>query len=111
MDPTLLDGVSPTLSIDPGDSERDDVDSESSDVGPAKDRPSVAALRAGLRFLDEVDSCQMFAQRAAVMKNIPKFLWGSFRVALRIALEEISIGSTQNDWVRQVRRWKREIGF
>ena len=69
-------------------------------------RPSVAAMRAGLRFLDDVDLCETFAQRAAVMKNIPKFLRGSFRVALRLALEEISMGFAQNDWLRQVRGWK-----
>ena len=40
------------------------------------------------------------------MKNIPKFLWGSFRVALRLALEEISMGFGQNDWLRQVRGWR-----
>ena len=107
LDPTLLDGGSPTLSIDPGDSDRDDVDSESSAVGLAEEldhdlpvpehRPSVAALRAGLRFLDEVDLCEVFVQRAVVMKNIPKLLWGSFRVTLRIALEDISISSTQNE--------------
>ena len=116
LDPTVLDGGSPTLSIDQDDSERDDADSEFSEAGPAEEldhdlpvpehRPSVAAMRAGLRFLDDVDLCETFAQRAAVMKNIPKFLWGSFRVALRLPLEEISIGSTQNDWVRQVRGWK-----
>ena len=104
MDPAVLDGGSPTLSIDQDGSERDDVDSEFSEEGPAEEldhdlpvpehRPSVAAMRAGLRFLDDVDLCETFAQRAAVMKNIPKFLWGSFRVALRLALEEISIGST-----------------
>ena len=104
------------MSIDPGDSERDDVDSESSDVGPAEElehvlpvpehRPSVAAMRAGFRCLDEVDLCEVFAQRVAVMKNIPKFLWGSFGVALKIALGEISIGSNHIGWVRQVRGWK-----
>ena len=88
------------MSIDQDDSERDDADSEFSEAGPAEEldhdvpvlehRPSVAAMRAGLRFLDD----ETLAQRAAVMKNIPKFLWGSFRVALRVALEEISIGST-----------------
>ena len=117
LDPTVLDGGSPTLSMSPDDSERDDVESEFSEAAPPEEldpticqspehRPSVAAMRAGLRFLDDVDLCETFAQRAAVMKNIPKFLWGSFRVALRLALEEISMRFAQNDWLRQVRRWK-----
>ena len=96
--------------------ERDDVESEFSEVALPEEldhdfpvpehRPSVAAMRAGLRFLDDVHLCETFAQRAAVMKNIPKFLWGSFRVALRLALEEISMGFAQNDWLRQVRGWR-----
>ena len=116
LDPTVLDGGSPTLSIEQDDSERDDGDSEFSEAGPAEEldhdlpvpeyRPSAAAMRAGLRFPDEKELCETFAQRAAVVKNSPKFLWGSSRVAMRLALEEISVRSTQNDWTRQIRGWK-----
>ena len=70
LDPTVLDRGSQTLSMGPDDSERDDVESEFSEAGPAEEldhdlpvpghRPSVAAMRAGLRFFDDVDLCETF---------------------------------------------------
>ena len=35
------------------------------------------------------------------MKTVPKFLWRPFRVALKVALEEISEGADSRDIVRQ----------
>ena len=68
-------------------------------------RPSAAAMRAELPLSDGEDMSRVFAQRAAVMKAVPKFLWGSFRIALKLALEEVAAGSTTNDR-RQERGWK-----
>ena len=48
----------------------------------------------------------IFERRAAVMKTVPKFLWGSFRVALKLALEEISVGVDGHNVIRQERGWK-----
>ena len=48
----------------------------------------------------------MFSHRAAVMKAVPKFLWGSFRIALKLALEEVAARSAANDRLRQERGWK-----
>ena len=69
-------------------------------------RPSVAAMRAGLPLLDGEDLSQMFSHRAAVMKAVPKFLWGSFRIALKLAFVEVAAGSAANDRLRQERGWK-----
>ena len=46
------------------------------------------AVRAALMWLDEVDLVEVFKPRASVMKSVPKFLSGAFRIALRPALEE-----------------------
>ena len=41
-----------------------------------------------------------------MMKAVPRFLWGSFRIALKLALEEVAAGSLANDRLRQERGWK-----
>ena len=46
------------------------------------------------------------ALRASVMKSVPKFLVGAFRIALRTALEEAVLGVDAGDEVRQIRGWK-----
>ena len=101
-----------TASEDPNDSEREDAGSEaaSDDLSPAElepdpplMRPSAAAMRAGLPQLDMVDLSQVSARRAAVMKGVPRLLWGSFRIALKLALEVIAAGSVANDRLRQER--------
>ena len=106
--------VHSTQSQAPDDSEREDNCSEAgSEVLPPAElepdpplmRPSAAAMRAGLPLLDGEDLSQMFSHRAAVMKAVPKFLWGSFRIALKLDLEEVA-GSAANDRLRQERGWK-----
>ena len=54
-------------------------------------------MRAGLSFLDMEDLSRTLAVRASEMKTIPRFLWGSFRIALKLALEEVAAGSLAND--------------
>ena len=44
--------------------------------------------------------------RGAVMRVVPRFLWGSFRVAMKLALEEILSGAERSDGMQQERGWK-----
>ena len=53
-----------------------------------------------------VDLSRVFARREAVMKGVPRILWGSFHIALKLALEELAAGSVANDRLRQERGWK-----
>ena len=53
--------------------------------------------------MDEVDPRGLFAQHAAVMKSVPRFLRGPFRNALKLALHE---ATRSNDEVDQERGWK-----
>ena len=46
------------------------------------------ALQQRIR-LDDIDLSELFTCRASVMQSVPRFLWGSFRVALKVALDEI----------------------
>ena len=64
-------------------------------------RPGV--LRRAFASLDEVDVCVLFQQRVSVMRSVPKFLAGSFKNTLSIALEEIT---RSDDEVNQERGWK-----
>ena len=99
-----------TTSEGPNDSEREDECSEAAsddlpfaelEPDPPSLRPSAVAMRAGLPQLDMVD-----LRRGGVMTGVPRFLWGSFRIALKLALEEIAAGSVVNDRLRQERGWK-----
>ena len=61
-------------------------------------------IQQALRGLDEVNLQDEFSLRGCVMKNIPRFLRGLFRCALRLALREITV--SQGDQVRSARGWK-----
>ena len=67
--------------------------------------PRGPALREALESLDLVDT-RMFALRGAVMKTVPKFLFGPFRNALKFAMEEATTGVPDRESVRQARGWK-----
>ena len=69
-------------------------------------RPSVAAQRSGFARSDRWDISEVFSCRASVMRTVPQFLWGSFRVALKVALEEIRVRHSTWNTQRQERRWK-----
>ena len=110
--PSVLEALEQDLSFDtdsvearsrasvvPSDSERaDDCSEEDSEemlpaeveLDPPLMRPSAAAMRAGLPLLDMEDLSRTFAVRASVMKTVPRFLWGSFRIALELAFEEVA---------------------
>ena len=65
-----------------------------------------AMIRAAFRELDGVDVPAMFARRGVVMQNVPRFLRGAFRNAVRVALDDIKAGWFGNDEMRQERGWK-----
>ena len=69
-------------------------------------RPSVAAQRSGFAQLDRWNVQEVFTRRASVMRTVPRFLWGSFRVALKVALEEVLTGQSRRDVAQQERGWK-----
>ena len=47
-------------------------------------RPSVRVQRAGFELLDQWNLSELFSHRASVMRTIPRFLWGSFRIAMKV---------------------------
>ena len=63
-------------------------------------------IRDSFRELEHVDVPTMFAKRGVVMQNVPKCLRGAFRNAMRVALDEIKAGWSENDEMRQEGGWK-----
>ena len=69
--------------------------------------PGVRSCQLGFRSLDDVvQLCDAFEQRGCLRQNVPRFLRGPFRRALRVALEEILKGARTNDTVTEERGWK-----
>ena len=100
-------GVHP-LEIDEGRSDVGSAVSEDVETGDnLEPDPEVRevivtpAVRAALVWLDEVDLVEVFKVRASVMKSVPKFLAGAFRIALRTALEEAVLGGDAGDEVSE----------
>ena len=58
---------------------------------------SRSRIRAAFRELDGVDAPAMLARRGVVMQNVPRFLRGTCRNAVRVALNEIK---SRMDWER-----------
>ena len=54
-------------------------------------------MRAAFLSLDVVRLTEEFEERASVMKSVPRFLKGPYRIAMRVALEEISEGGCRED--------------
>ena len=73
---------------------------------PVREVAITPAVRAALAWLDQVDLVEVFKPRASVMKSVPKFLCGAFRITLRTALQEAVLGGDIGDEVRQTRGWK-----
>ena len=65
-------------------------------------RGDSVAIRKAFLSLDAVDLHTIFAKRAAVMKAIPRFSRGSFRNAMRVAMDE----ALQTNEVRRTLGWK-----
>ena len=68
--------------------------------------PRGAVMREALEGLDGVDIRRIFSLRGAMMKSVPKFLFGPFRNALKFALEEAIAGPPGREVARQERGWK-----
>ena len=99
-------------------------DSDTESVGGASDvevsevvEPTVAEspvvlearVRAPVRAfasLDAVNLVDLFDHRARVMRSVPHVLKGVFRMALRVAFQEIFDGTEANNEARVVRGWK-----
>ena len=64
-------------------------------------RDTSPQIRGTFRWMDTVDE-ELFRTRAAVLRSVPHFLRGPFRIALRTALAEV----IATEHVRQVRGWK-----
>ena len=64
--------------------------------------PGVATLRGAFASLDDVNLVEEFDERACVMKSVPRFMNGHYRIAMRVALEEMNT----TDEVRVERGWK-----
>ena len=64
--------------------------------------PGAGVRSAAFTSLDEVVLVEEFDERACVMKSVPRFLRGPYRIAMRVALEEINT----EDLLRQERGWK-----
>ena len=102
----------------PSSVESADESSEGSSVGDEVDvevpvvaglppvRPSIAAQRSGFAQLDHWSIHELFACRASVMRTVPRFLWGSFRVAEKVALDEVAVGQHNRNMQRQEQGWK-----
>ena len=69
-------------------------------------RPSVRVQRAGFEFLDQWNLSELLSHRASVVRTITRFLWGSFRIAMKVALEEITTGLQARNDHQQERGWK-----
>ena len=67
---------------------------------------TATAMQTGFTWLDTVDLEDVFVQRSSVMQNVPVFLKGPFRNALRVAMSEILEGSAVGDEWREERGWK-----
>ena len=72
---------------------------------PAQQMPRRVFLEA-LRLVDEVDLALIFRRRALVMKSVPRFMQGVFRVVGRAALEEVTAVRLVRDERRHTRAWK-----
>ena len=65
------------------------------------------AVREPIRGLDALDISAIFSRRASVMRSPPpKFLSGTFRSAMRVALHEIVTRAERHDESVQCRGWK-----
>ena len=63
-------------------------------------------LRAALIGLDEWNLEEVLWPRGAVIRVVPRLLWVFFRVAMKLALEEILSAAKRSDVMQQERGWK-----
>ena len=81
------------------------MEESATDVPPIEvATPRRQVVRGALELLDEVDLRILFSQRASLMKNIPRFLVGPYRNAIRVALA--AVGGSAGNQVMLERGWK-----
>ena len=64
------------------------------------------AARAAFRSIQSVNLVEALHDRPRVMKSVPKFLRGPYRMAMRCALEEILAGARGRNVEREENGWK-----
>ena len=91
-----------------GHSEAGSFDADESEVEPEAPfrLPGVAVLRAAFLLLDGVSLVEEMQDRACIMKSVPRFMRGNYRIAMRTALEEICAGERTREEARAERGWK-----
>ena len=89
-------------SEDVGFSEAGSFDVEENEVEPEAPfrLPGVAVLRAAFLLLDGVSLVEEMQDRACIMKSVPRFMRGNYRIAMRTALEEICAGERTREEAR-----------
>ena len=68
--------------------------------------PNREALGLGLRRLDEIDLVEHFQRRQVIMRSVPVVMSGSFKAAMRLAIDEVADGVAVHDEAKQERGWK-----
>ena len=68
--------------------------------------PNREALGLGLRRLDEIDLVEQFQRRPVIMRSAPVVMSGSFKAAMRLAIDEVADGVAVHDEAKQERGWK-----
>ena len=68
--------------------------------------PNREALGLGLRRLDEIDLVEQFQRRPVIMRSVPVVMSGSFKAAMRLAIDEVADGVAVHDEAKQERGWK-----
>ena len=63
-------------------------------------------FREGLVSLDAIDLAEVWKIRGNLMKTVPRFLQGVYRIAMRQALEAVNLGEERGDVLLQTRGWK-----
>ena len=66
----------------------------------------VRALARSFASLDVLNLSELFESRPRLMRSVPHILRGGFRLALRVAFQEILAGAETNSEARAVRGWK-----
>ena len=92
-------GVDDGVSVVSGDFEPPSVE-EVFEVPELRD--TSPQIRGAFRWMDTVDVEELFRTRTAVLRSVPHFLRGPFRIALRTALAE----AIATEHVRRTRGWK-----
>ena len=84
------------------DQERDGVEEPALHIGV----PNREALGLGLRRLDEIDLIEQFQRRPVIMRSVPVVMLGSFKAAMRLAIDEVADGVAAHNEAKQERGWK-----